>query len=119
VQKLSLGQTYPNGITSTVVGPTSIPMILPSDRLALAAALATCNAVGRAPRLLRLANTLKLEEFAVSASLLDDVAQDPRLEVVAGPTTVTFDSQDNFTDLGAPGASLAAASEPAAVASGH
>jgi hypothetical protein len=108
VRKLSLAQTYPNGITSTVVGPTAIPMILPSDRLALAAALATCNAVGRAPRLLRLANTLKLEEFAVSASLLDDVAQDPRLEVVAGPAAVAFDAEDNFADLGAPGAALSA-----------
>ncbi len=120
VQKLSLGQTYPNGITSTVVGPTSIPMILPSDRLALAAALATCNAVGRAPRVLRIANTLKLEEFAVSASLLDDVAQDPRLEVVAGPSSVAFDAQDDFPDLGAPGAALSTAGrEVASVPAGH
>src|SRR5436309_3321171 len=61
--KMDLGQTYPNGLTSTVVGPTALPMVLPSDRLALAAALLTCNAVGRAPRVMRIANTLRLGDF--------------------------------------------------------
>ena len=75
--KMDFGQTYPNGLTSTVVGPVALPMILPSDRLALAAALLTCNAVGRAPRLLRIASTLRLDEFAVSASLLDEVRGHP------------------------------------------
>ncbi|HXI18818.1 MAG TPA: lactate racemase domain-containing protein, partial [Chloroflexota bacterium] len=69
VRKMSLGQTYPNGLTSTVVNPVALPMILPSDQMALAAALLTCNAVGREPRLLRIASTLKLEEFVVSESL--------------------------------------------------
>src|SRR5579883_414631 len=41
-QKMDFGQTYPNGLTSTVVGPVAVPMILPSDRLAFAAALLTC-----------------------------------------------------------------------------
>ncbi len=73
-RKMVMGQTYPNGLTSTVVGTVKLPMVLPSDRLAFAAALLTCNAVGRAPRLLRITNTLRLNEFQVSASLLDDVA---------------------------------------------
>jgi hypothetical protein len=100
--KMDLGRTYPNGLTSTVVGPVGIPMVLPSDRLAFAAALLTCNAVGRQPRLLRIANTLRLDEFAVSASLLDDVQADARLQVVAGPERPPFDAGGNLRDLTLP-----------------
>ena len=44
-----------------------------SDRLALQAGLLTCNAVGRAPRVMRIADTLTLGEFEVSAALLEEV----------------------------------------------
>ena len=119
--KMDFGQTYPNGLTSTVVGPVSLPMILPTDRLALAAALLTCNAVGREPRLLRIANTLRLDEFAVSASLLDEVRRHPHLEVVAGPGAPAFDAAGDLLDLGDPGAALGApgaAAPPAAAPAG-
>ncbi len=103
VKKASLGQTYPNGLTSTVVGPTAIPMILPTDRLAFQAAILTCNAVGHAPRLVRIANTLRLGEFAVSTELLNDVADHPHLEIVDGPAAPPpFDSEGNLRDLGFP-----------------
>ena len=102
LRKMSLAQTYPNGLTSTVVGPVGIPMTLPNDRLALQAALLTCNAVGREPRLLRIASTLRLDEFVVSESLLDDVRRDARLSVVSGPDDPPFDADGNLTDLTLP-----------------
>jgi hypothetical protein len=98
--KMDFGRTYPNGLTSTVVGPVALPMILPSDRLALAAALLTCNAVGREPRLMRIANTLRLGEFAVSASLLDDVRAHPDLRIVTDPAPPPFDDNGDLRDLG-------------------
>jgi len=107
-QKMVMGQTYPNGLTSTVVGTVKLPMVLPSDRLAFAAALLTCNAVGRAPRLLRIANTLRLAQFTVSASLLDDVRADSALEIIAQPQQPPFDGDENLSDLGAPGSVRAA-----------
>jgi len=100
-RKMLMGQTYPNGLTSTVVGTVKLPMVLPSDRLAFAAALLTCNAVGRAPRLLRIANTLRLDEFTVSASLLDEVRTMAALEVVSPPAQPPFDGDGNLRDLGA------------------
>ena len=103
VEQTDLGQTYPNGLTSTVVGPTALPMILPSDRLALAAAVLTCNAVGRAPRVLRVADTLALREFAVSESLLDEVANHPHLELLSPAEPLPFDAEGNLRDLGSPG----------------
>jgi hypothetical protein len=116
LRKMSPGQTYPNGLTSTVVGPVGIPMVLPSDRHALAAALLTCNAVGREPRLARIANTLRLDELIVSASLLDEVRADPRLDVVEGPIDASFDAEGNLRDLGFP--RTAHSREPELVAAG-
>ena len=74
--------------------------------LALAAALLTCNAVGREPRLMRIASTLRLDEFAVSASLLEEVRRHPHLEVVAGPGAPAFDATGDLLDLGDPGTGI-------------
>jgi hypothetical protein len=101
--KMSFAMTYPNGLTSTVVGPVALPMVLPNDRLALAAALLTCNAVGQTPRVARIANTLRLDELTVSPSLLQEVRADPRLTVVDPPAPIPFDADDNLLDLGIPG----------------
>jgi hypothetical protein len=97
--KMDLGQTYPNGLTSTVVGPTALPMVLPSDRLALAAAVLTCNAVGRAPRVMRIVNTLRLGEFAVSTALLDEVREHPHLDLLSDPRPLAFDDHGDLRDL--------------------
>jgi hypothetical protein len=101
--KMNFGMTYPNGLTSTVVGPVALPMILPSDRLAIAAAVLTCNAVGREPRILRIANTLGLDEFTISASLVTEAEADGRLHLMAEPAPLPFDADDNLRDLGQPG----------------
>src|SRR5438270_4938407 len=76
-RKMDFGRTYPNALTSTVARPVALPMVLPSDRLAFAAALLTCNAVGREPLLMRITNTLQLGAFWVSTALLDEVERDP------------------------------------------
>ena len=102
--KMNLAATYPNGLTSTVVGPVALPMILPDDRLALAAAVLTCNVVGRGPRLLRIANTLRLGEFTVSRELLEEVWANPALEIVSEAGQPPFDDEGNLRDLGKPGA---------------
>ena len=98
-RKVVFGNTYPNALTSTVPRPVALPMVLPSDRLAFAAALLTCNAVGHEPRLLRIKNTLSLGEFAVSVALLDEVRANPALRIVAGPAPVAFDAGGNLADL--------------------
>jgi hypothetical protein len=98
-RKLDLAATYPNALTSTVPGPVRLPMVLPSDRLALAAALLTCNAVGRDPRLVRVRNTLRLGEFWASAALLDELRADAHARVVAGPGPLVFDAAGDLPDL--------------------
>jgi len=98
-RKMDFGRTYPNALTSTVARPVALPMVLPSDRLAFAAALLTCNAVGREPRLMRITNTLHLGEFWVSTALLDEVERDPTQQILAGPHAVPFDAAGNVVAL--------------------
>jgi hypothetical protein len=98
--KMDWGRTYPNALTSTVVRPVALPMVLPSDRLAMAAAVLTCNAVRWKPRLVRIANTLQLGHFWVSESLLDQVREQQELSIIEGPAPIAFDAAGNLTDLG-------------------
>jgi hypothetical protein len=95
-RKMNLSATYSNALTSTTLGPVKLPMVLPSDRLALAAAVLTCHAVGREPRLMRIKNTLSLEEFWVSEALLDEVRADPSQEIIDGAKPVEFDDDGNL-----------------------
>lgn len=98
-RKMDFGRTYPNALTSTVARPVALPMVLPSDKLALQAAILTCNAVGRPPRVLRIRNTLRMDEFWVSAALLDEVNADPAEAVIEEPAPVAFDQEGNLHDL--------------------
>ncbi len=98
VQKMLLGRTYPNALTSTVPGPVKIPMILPSDRLAIAAAILTCNAIGREPRIVRIKNTLQLDRFWISEGLIKEVQQDQYLQVIEEAGPLIFDQNGNLSD---------------------
>ena len=98
-RKIDLAATYPNALTSTVPGPVSIPMILPSDRYALAAALLTCNAVDRPARVVRIVDTLHVEEFWVSPALRGAELPGTSLQLTAEMKPPSFDPWGNFTDL--------------------
>lgn len=98
--KMNLAATYPNALTSTVARPVAIPMMLPSDRLAFAAAVLTCNAVDRPPRVVRILDTLHLEEFWVSHALLEETAHNLHLMVLQGVSAPAFDDAGNFVDSG-------------------
>jgi hypothetical protein len=94
--KLDLLSTYINAMTSGLGGPqrAQLPIALPTDRDAVAAAILTC---GRADldrvRLVRLRDTLDLAELLVSESLADEVDRNPRLEIVGGPAAMSFDEE--------------------------
>jgi hypothetical protein len=97
--KMSLADTYPNALTSTVPGAVKIPMILASDREAFQAAILTCNAVGRPPRIVRIRDTLHLETLWISEALMREAASDPTVTVTEPGGPVMFDSQGNLPDL--------------------
>ncbi|OQP07771.1 hypothetical protein B1690_00320 [Geobacillus sp. 46C-IIa] len=92
VDKMDLEVTYANGLTSTVVAPTKIATTLPNDRMAIQAAIKTCNILDFTKvKLVRIQNTLKISEIEVSEALIPYVESHPNMEVVAGPYEWVFD----------------------------
>jgi len=92
VDKMDLEVTYANGLTSTVVAPTKIATTLPNDRMAIQAAIKTCNILDFTKvKLVRIQNTLKISEIEVSEALIPYVKSHPNMEVVAGPYEWMFD----------------------------
>jgi hypothetical protein len=97
---MSLATMYANALTSTVVRPVAMPMVLPSDHMALAAALLTCNAVRRETRLMRVEDTLHLSRFWVSAALMDEVQANGQLQVEGPLQPPQFDNNGDLFDHG-------------------
>ncbi|WP_261798116.1 nickel-dependent lactate racemase [Brevibacillus massiliensis] len=81
-----------NVITSTFLARASIPIVMPSDRDALAAALRANWGVEPAKaRIMRIPNTLHLEYVYVSEALLPEVAALPGVEVMGELHDFEFD----------------------------
>lgn len=100
--KIDFEYTYANALTSTVTLGGMIPVIMESDRLAIQAAVKTCNAAdGSHVRLVRIPNTLHLEEIYISEGLLAEARQNPRISACGEPEDFVFDPAGNFTDIGA------------------
>jgi hypothetical protein len=84
--------TYMNALTSTTPAPVKTPMVMPTDEMAIAAALTMCAGVDPGnTRLVRIENTLKLGRLWVSEALLGEVENDGRLEVLEDPRPMRFE----------------------------
>ncbi len=87
--KIDWEQTYANAITSTVLGTVKVPMFLPSERLAVKAAIQTCNAPDlQRARVVRIRHTLDLENIRISESLIPDAEGIREIEIVSGPEPI-------------------------------
>jgi hypothetical protein len=91
--KMDRPSTYLNALTSTTPYPVKIPMVMPNDRMAIAAALVMCAGVSpQEAGLARIENTLKLRRMWVSEALLRGLDGD-RLRVVEEPQPMRFDRE--------------------------
>ena len=94
-RQLDLGQIYPNSITSTSLGFSKIPLIMPTDRDAIALCIRTCNGIDKtAPRIIRIRNTLALGEIEISEALIPEMTEG--MEIVSEPYLLPFDERDNL-----------------------
>jgi hypothetical protein len=87
--KLDLQKTYMNGLTANALAAIKVPIVLESDRQALGVALHSVDP-NQAPRVAIVRSTLDLAELWVSEALADDVAANPRLEVVGSGAELAF-----------------------------
>ena len=84
--------TYMNALTSTTPTPVKIPMVMPTERMALAAALTMCAGVKpKEARIVQIQNTLKLRRMWVSEALLEEVEGNDRLRIIEGPQALRLD----------------------------
>ena len=97
VDKTDFKSMYANGLTSTVVGPTAIPLTLDCDRDAIRAAVKTSNALDLSQvRLVRIKNTLQLNEIMISESLLAEARTFENISILSAPFDLQFDDQGNL-----------------------
>ncbi|WP_319558876.1 lactate racemase domain-containing protein [Marispirochaeta sp.] len=95
--KFDFEMTYPNALTSTVIRPVKIPMILANDRLAIAAAIKTCNMINfDNPRVVRIKNTLEIREIMISEALYAEAEVHPQIKIIGGPEKLKFDVWGNL-----------------------
>ncbi len=99
--KVDFEYTYANALTSTVTLGGMVPVIMESDRLAIQAAVKTCNAAGGSIRLARIPNTLDLGEIYISAGMLAEARGNPQVTVLGEQQDFAFDAAGNLTDMGA------------------
>lgn len=99
INKTNFPMTYCNGLTSTVMIPTKMPAVFESDLDVVRAAIKTCNARDLTKaRVVRIKDTLHLEEIRISESLLEEAKANPRLTVVGEPVEMRFDAEGSFTE---------------------
>lgn len=83
VEQLDLKAMYANAIACNCLSDVSIPCTVDNEELALRVALKCCRVIDRnAPRVIRIKNTLCLDEIMVSEALLDEVMSNPRLTLL-------------------------------------
>jgi hypothetical protein len=96
-RKFSFEESYPNSLTSTVPASVKIPMVLKNDRLAIQAAIKTCNIADfRQVRLGRIKNTLEVHQMEISPNLLTEAHAHPKMEILSEPFELDFSSEGNL-----------------------
>lgn len=89
--------TYTNAITNTVLAAVYTPMVMPSDREAIAVALRSCNEADfAAPRMIRIKDTLHLEEIYISEALRGEAERHPGVTLLGPPEEFAFDEAGNL-----------------------
>ena len=97
VRSLDLRSTWVNTLTSTNLSSARLPIFMPSDRLAIAAALATCGKADPAhARIAWIKNTLSLDTIFVSEPLWDEIARRPLFTRLGEPSAAPFDEEGNL-----------------------
>jgi hypothetical protein len=100
VNKIDPTATYINCLTGLSPESARIPMTFDTDREAVDAALGTIGLVkSDEARIVRMKNTLLLEELDVSEALLPEVHQRDTLEVLWGPKGLAFDHSGTLSPL--------------------
>jgi hypothetical protein len=97
MEKVITDNTYPNSLTSTVTSLCKIPMYFDNHAYTIKAAIKMAWAVKpENVTLIRIKNTMELENIYISENLMKSALQDPTLEIVSKPQHVSFDENGDL-----------------------
>lgn len=99
--KVDFDLTYPNLITSTVVENARVPMVMKNDKEAIQVCIRTCTGIDKDHlRIVRIANSLKIEHIMLSEAYYEEVKNHPNLIIETEPEEMKFDSEGALIGLG-------------------
>ena len=88
---------YMNAITSDNIVGANIPMIINNDKNAIQLGIKTSNSIDKnGIKIIRIPNTLELEEIWLSESYYDIIKNDKRFEILSDSKKIEFDSNNNI-----------------------
>lgn len=92
--------TWINLTTNTMIDGAKIPLYQNNDYDALRVALRTCPRIdyGRA-RIVRIRDTLSLNEFEVSEAMLPELSKTEGVEILSAPYALEFDAEGFLSDF--------------------
>ncbi|TVQ35242.1 MAG: DUF2088 domain-containing protein [Spirochaetaceae bacterium] len=95
--KADFDAVYPNALTAKVPIVAKVPMVLETDKLAIQAAVMTCEGNGsEGVRLVRIHNSSHVGEILVSENLVQELERHPKIEILSQPTEMEFDAEGNL-----------------------
>ena len=96
-EKMDRESTYLNCLTGGVTASAKVPMFFDNHRLAIQAAVRTLSALdGTDMRMVRIRDTLHLDELWISQAFLPQVKTDSKVEVLVDPGPMHFNAQGNL-----------------------
>ena len=96
-ENFNFESTYTNCLTSTIAIPAKIPIVMESDQEALKAAVKTCNALDNTKaRIVRIKDTLHLEEIYISEAQLEEARANTSIELLSEAFEFSFDENGNL-----------------------
>ena len=97
VDKVIDEMAYPNAITATLIEMVKQPLCVSNDKLAIQVAIKTCvGADKQAPRIIRIKNTMEIQEIEVSEALLPEVQANENLEIIGELAPMSLDDKGNL-----------------------
>ena len=81
--KINFKDTYENVVTSSFLERGFVPIIVDDERTGLDYALRSCGLADlNHPRIIRIKNTLKLDEIWVSQAILEEIKEQPHIDAL-------------------------------------
>ncbi len=100
VDKIDRVSTYMNCITAISIEKAAIPMHFETDRECIGVALGSVGLIPpKRSRIVRIKNTLQLDEVEVSEIYKDEISDRRDLEILEGPRCLPFDARGNLVPL--------------------